>query len=161
MKQGTIMLAAVPAVWLASVIALFGTPLFPLALAAGVLPAVSGLVVFSFFPDEAALFLFGQPVVFLSWYASPLLATALESVFIVAFLVSAGDTGVRRVVVPAIVLVSVSGFFALFISGHRHVLLPLVLLLSVCMIAMLAILGTASHLIHRVAGGLHEAPGRK
>lgn len=155
------MVIAVLAISLAPAVALFGTPLFPVALVAGALLVVSGLFVVFFHPDETALFLFGQPLVFLSWYSSPLLAVALEALITIAFLVSAGNTGVRRGVVSAIPLVSVSGLFALFIAGHRHVLLPLVLLLSVCVIAMFAILGTASHLIHRVAGGLHEAPGRQ
>ncbi len=161
MKPGMTMVMAVLAISLVAAGALFGTPLFPVALVAGALLAGSGLVVVFFHPEETALFLFAQPPVFLSWYASPLLAVALEALITIAFLVSAGDTGVRRGVVSAILLVSVSGLFALFIAGHRHVLLPLVLLLVVCVIVMLALLGTASHLIHRVTGGLHEAPGRQ
>lgn len=161
MKQGMIMVMAVLAISLAPAGALFGTSLFAIALVAGALLAGSGLVVVFFHPEETALFLFAQPAVFLSWYASPLLAFALEALITIAFLVSAGATGVRRGVVSATLLVSVSGLFALFIAGHRHVLLPLVLLLFVCVIAMLTILGTASHLIHRVTGGHHETPGHQ
>jgi hypothetical protein len=161
MKQGMIVFMAVVTIWLVSVIALSGTPLFSVALVAGALVAVSSLIVFSFHPEEVALFLFGQPVVFISWYASPLLAAALESLLIIAFLLSGEDAGVRRGLASAILLVFACVFFALFISGHRHVLLPLVLLLAACVIATLSSLGIASHLIHRVTGGLHEAPGNQ
>lgn len=160
MKQGMIMVIVVLAISLALAVALFGTPLLPIALVAGVLITVSGIFVVFFHPEETALFLFGQPLIFLSWYASPLLAAVFESLITFAFLVSAGYSGVRRGVVSAIFLVSVSWLVALFISTQRHVFLPLFLLLVVCVIVTLTILGIASHLIHRVAGGLHEAPGR-
>lgn len=144
-----------------SAVALAGTDLFPIALAWGTILTGSCIAVLIFHPENTAMFLIGQPAVFFSWYASPLLSVALESMVIIAFLVSMGDIGGRSGIVSAILLVSVPGLYGLFISRHTHVFIPLVLLLFVCIIITLAVLGIASHLIHRVTGGLHEAFGRQ
>jgi len=161
MRWGTVMAAAVAAASAASALALAGTPLFLPAIAAGaVLTGLSLLVLFSR-PDEAALFLIAQPAVFLSWSASPLLAAALESLATLAFLASTGVFRTRSGIVSSILLVLLPGCLALVVSGHRHVLVPLVLVLAVSGIAALVILGLASHLISSALGGLHEAPGRQ
>jgi hypothetical protein len=155
------MAATIAIVSAASVLALAGTPLFLPAIAVGVVLIGSSLLVLFYRPDEAALFLIAQPAVFLSWSVSPVFSAALESLVTLAFLASTGVSWKRNGIVSTILLVLLPICLALVVSGHRHVLIPLVLVLATSGIVTLVILGLASHLISSALGGLHHTISRR
>ena len=144
---------------LVSAAALAGSPLFIPAAVAGAVLTVSCLFILFFRPDETALFLLGQPPVSFAWSASPFLSAALESLVILAFLLSIGGTRTSRGKISTLLLMALPWLLALVTSGSRHASFPLVVILAASGVASLVILGYASHIVSRVIGGLHEASG--
>jgi len=131
------------------------SPLLVPALACGMVCTACGLLVALAWPDELALFFLAQPLVFTSWEIGPIVSLFLEIGVLVLFLAAQGYLATPGDIPSLGFFFLLLGGLVLFLMTSRHVAIPLAITASTAGLAALVILGIASLLVTRVAGGSH------
>lgn len=132
------------------------------AIACGPVLALSALSARRGKSDPVALFIAGQPPVFLSWDASPYLSATAETLLLLGLLLSCGARGTGDGAPShGVVLLLLPWVLSFSLASQRHVLVPLVVILSAAAVTTLFVLGVASRLVSRTIGGSREDSHRE
>ncbi|MDI9633957.1 MAG: hypothetical protein QFX32_07900 [Methanolinea sp.] len=137
----------------AAAVVLAGTSPALAAIACGPVLALPALSAHRGKQDPVALFLAGQPPVFLAWDASPYLSATAETFLLLALVLSCKARGTGEDTLPPGVVLLIPWVLAFSLASQRHVFIPLLAILAASAAAALVVLGTASHIVSRATGG--------
>lgn len=152
MRAGLPLLCTLSVCATGSVIGAYGSRSFVLAVTAGAIAIVAGVLVVYFRDSDPALFLMAQPCIFLSWDASPLLAFLFEAILAVALLSSTGLIQGKNDLSYCAAFLLAMGIVTLLLSGYTHVVRPLAAFIFAAGIACILVLGLAYHTMVRAGG---------